>query len=60
MIGIAGSLGAGYHEVHDHGIDAVFSLVNRPMSLQDAMADTARLVERSTEEACRAMLAARK
>lgn len=55
VVGIAGSLGAGYREVHDHGIDAVFSLVNRPMTLQEAMADTARLVERATEEACRAM-----
>ncbi len=59
VIGIAGSLGAGYHEVHEHGIDAVFSLVNRPMSLADAMADTARLVERATEEACRAIAAAK-
>ena len=58
VIGIAGSLGAGYHEVHDHGIDAVFSLVSRPMTLKDAMADTARLVARATEEACRAMAAA--
>lgn len=57
VIGIAGSLGAGYHEVHEHGIDAVFSLVNRPMTLQDAMADTARLLERATEEACRAVAA---
>ena len=58
VIGIAGSLGAGYREVHDHGIDAVFSLVNRPMTLQEAMADTERLVSRATEEACRAMNAA--
>ena len=44
VIGVAGSLGAGYREVHEHGIDAVFSLVNRPMSLKAAMADTKRLV----------------
>lgn len=60
VIGIAGSLGAGYREVHDHGIDAVFSLVNRPMPLEDAMADTERLVARATEEACRAMAAAKR
>ncbi len=57
VIGIAGSLGGGYREVHEHGIDAVFSLVSGPMSLQDAMADTERLVARATEEACRAMAA---
>ena len=55
VIGIAGSLGAGYQEVHEHGIDAVFSLVNRPMSLKAAMEDTRRLVAIATEEACRAI-----
>ena len=55
VIGVAGSLGAGYREVHEHGIDAVFSLVNRPMSLKAAMADTKRLVSIATEEACRAI-----
>ncbi len=58
VIGIAGSLGMGYQEAHEHGIDAVFSLVSGPMSLQDAMADTERLVAQATEEACRAMKAA--
>jgi glycerate kinase len=57
VVGIAGSLGAGYREVHEHGIDAVFSLVSRPMTLQEAMSDTARLVARATEEACRAIRA---
>ena len=55
VIGIAGSLGAGFREVHEHGIDAVFSLVNRPMSLKAAMEDTKRLVAIATEEACRAL-----
>ena len=55
VIGIAGSLGAGFREVHEHGIDAVFSLVNRPMSLKAAMEDTERLVAIATEEACRAL-----
>ncbi len=55
VIGIAGSLGAGFSEVHQHGIDAVFSLVNRPMSLKAAMEDTKRLVTIATEEACRAI-----
>ena len=55
VIGIAGSLGAGFAEVHDHGIDAVFSLVNRPMSLKAAMDDTKRLVTIATEQACRAI-----
>ncbi len=59
VIGIAGSLGAGFREVHEHGIDAVFSLVNRPMSLRAAMEDTKRLVAIATEEACRAIAISR-
>ena len=55
VIGISGSLGGGFREVHAHGIDAVFSLVNGPMSLEAAMDDTARLVAIATEEACRAI-----
>lgn len=55
VICIAGSLGAGFKEVHSHGIDAVFSLLNRPMSLQNAMKDTSRLVEIATEQACRSI-----
>jgi glycerate 2-kinase len=55
VIGIAGSLGAGFGEVHEHGIDAVFSLVNRPMSLKAALEDTKRLVAIATEQACRAI-----
>jgi glycerate kinase len=55
VIGIAGSLGVGFEEVHNHGIDSVFSLVNRPMSLNDAVKNTDRLVEIATEEACRAI-----
>jgi glycerate kinase len=60
VIGIAGSLGTGYHEVHELGIDAVFSLVSGPMTLADAMADTVMLVASATEQACRAMAAARR
>lgn len=56
VIGIAGSLGAGFREVHEHGIDAVFSLVNRPMSLKAAMEDTKDLIAIATEEACRALV----
>ena len=55
VIGIAGSLGAGFREVDQDGIDAVFSLVNRPMSLKAAMEDTKRLVAIATEEACRSV-----
>ena len=55
VIGIAGSLGAGFSEIHNHGIDSMFSLVNRPMSMNDAVSNSKRLIEIATEEACRAI-----
>lgn len=41
VIAIAGSLGADVNAVHEHGIDAVFSVVNRPCSLGDALTEAA-------------------
>jgi len=41
VIAIAGSLATDVGVVHAHGIDAVFSAVPRPCSLDDALADAA-------------------
>ena len=54
-VAISGSLGEGYELVHEHGIDAAFSILDGCMSLQDAMSDTARLVTNATEQVCRAV-----
>ena len=60
VIAIAGSLGEGYQQVHGLGIDAIFSLVSGPMSLDDAMGRTRELVAGVVEEALRAMAVARR
>lgn len=39
VIGIAGSLGAEVGVVHEHGIDAVFSVLSTPCTLDDALRD---------------------
>ena len=39
VIGIAGSLGANAHVVHDHGIDAIFSVLSKVCSIEEAMAE---------------------
>ena len=57
VIAMSGSLGAGYEGVHDMGIDAVFTLVDRPMTLDEALEDTERLVSSLAEEATRAFAA---
>ncbi len=55
VIAISGSLGDGYELVHEHGIDAAFSILDSCMTLEDAMSDTAELVTKATEQACRAV-----
>ena len=57
VIALSGSLGSGYEGVHELGIDAVFTLVDRPMTLEEALADTDRLVSSLAEEATRAYAA---
>ena len=60
VVAIVGSLGDGFRAVHEHGVDAVFSLVDGPTRLEEAMADAARLVAQATEEVCRALAACRR
>ena len=52
VIALAGGLADDAGVVHDHGIDAVFSIQNRPVSLAEAMDKTnaARMTELRTEE----------
>ena len=45
VIGIAGSLGAEVGVVHAHGIDAVFSVLGKPCTLDEALRDAAANVE---------------
>ena len=54
-VAISGSLGDGFEEIHDHGIDAAFSILDHCMTLEDAMSDTAKLVSDATEQVCRAL-----
>lgn len=56
VIALAGALGAGYEAVYDHGISAVFSVVNRPCPLEEALAD-ARPNIRGTARNIAALLA---
>jgi len=57
VVAIVGSLGDGFEAVHEHGVDAVYSLVRGPVGPEQAMAHAARLVAQVTEEACRALAA---
>lgn len=45
VIGIAGSLSEDYQVVHQHGIDAAFSVLDRVVSLEEALAEAADNLE---------------
>lgn len=45
VIGIAGSLAADYQVVHQYGIDAAFSVLDRIVTLEEALAGAARNLE---------------
>ena len=42
VVAIAGSLTPDYHIVHEHGIDAAFSVIDRIVTLQEALDDAER------------------
>ena len=53
VVGISGSLGAGYQDVHAHGIDALSSIVPGPMSLGEASEDASALIANAAEQVMR-------
>jgi glycerate kinase len=59
-LALAGTIGTGAEAVLDQGINAYFSICDGPMSLDQAIARAAALLERATEQAVRAYLAGRR
>ncbi|MGC3931921.1 glycerate kinase [Pseudomonas atacamensis] len=50
VVVIAGTLGDGYQELYQHGIDAAFAVTSGPMTLEQACAEAPRLLrERATD-----------
>ena len=56
VIGIAGSLSQDVAVVHEHGIDAVFSVVSGACTLEQALANAAFNVEQTAENVARTMV----
>ncbi len=50
---LAGSVGEGVDLLYEYGIVSVTSIINSPMTLQEAMVTAAQLVEKSTEQVIR-------
>ena len=53
VVGISGSLGAGYQDVHEHGIDALAAIMPGPMTLGEASAQASELIADATEQVMR-------
>lgn len=53
VVAIAGTIGKGAAVNFDHGIDAFASILKRPCSLDEAIADAAKLIVRAAEDAVR-------
>ncbi|OAT86682.1 glycerate kinase [Desulfotomaculum copahuensis] len=48
VVALVGSIGPGYTEVYQHGINAVYGIIPRPMELSEAMQNAAVLLEEAT------------
>lgn len=57
VVGISGSLGAGFQDVHEHGIDALASITPGPMTLDEASEHAYELIADAAEETMRFMRA---
>nr|WP_205932513.1 glycerate kinase [Rhizobium leguminosarum] len=59
VLALAGTVGSGVETTRKVGIDAVFSILNRPCTLEDAIRETENLLTETAEQAVRLMLATR-
>lgn len=50
---LAGAVGEGVEVLYEHGIVSVNSIINKPMSLHEAMTQAAQLLEKSAEQIIR-------
>jgi len=53
VIALSGSLGEGYKNLYDKGFDGIFSIIDKPMSLQEAIDNAAELLENAAENVMR-------
>ena len=53
VVGISGSLGRGFQDVHEHGIDALAAITPGPMTLGEASTRSSELITDATEQVMR-------
>jgi glycerate kinase len=55
-VAVVGSTGRDYHVLYQHGLDALIGTVNRPMPMDRAVAESARLITEAGMRACRLLV----
>lgn len=55
VIGICGSLGEGHKVLYNKGFDSIFSIIDRPMALKDAVEDAEQLIVDCSERIMRVL-----
>jgi len=60
VIAVVGSEGANANEVYNHGIDLVIDIINKPMSLSEAMKNVSELLENAGEKVIRSYMLEKK
>ena len=53
VVGISGSLGSGFQDVHDHGIDGLSAITSGPMTLDEASERASELMANTAEQVMR-------
>ncbi|MCJ7690289.1 MAG: glycerate kinase [Clostridiaceae bacterium] len=53
VIAIAGGIGRGAEELYSKGFDSIFSIVDKPMALEEAMENSALLLQKTAERIMR-------
>ena len=59
VIAVAGTIGKGVDELYSKGIDAVISILDRPLSLEEAITETSSLLETTGERIGRLLILGR-
>ena len=55
VVGISGSLGPGFQDVHAHGIDGLYAITSGPMTLDEASQRAGELIADAAEQVMRLM-----
>lgn len=53
VIAICGEIGEGYDELYNHGFTSIFSIVNKPMTLEESIKDSKKLISDVSERIVR-------